>query len=201
MGKIDWNKAKKKRPSLSIQDEFSGLKTDMAGRYLSGQAPREERRHTAPDRRPRTVIYTDGACVPNPGSGGWAFVVYFEGEEIFFDKGGDRSSTNNRMEIIAVLSAIKWLASNPKHQPATILSDSQYVVKGCVSWRHKWKRNGWLKQDKAEVSNLDLWKGIDVNSVGVSMNIEWVKGHAGILGNERADRLSVEARKAFRKKG
>ncbi|NTF43084.1 ribonuclease H [Rhizobium rhizogenes] len=149
-------------------------------------------------------IFCDGACEPNPGSGGWGVVIYKDGQEVAALSGGLGETTNNVMELTGMLEAIGWLIEHfMKDQAATIWCDSQYVVNGCNDWRHKWKRNGWSKKgpnspkrEDAEVKNLDLWKAIDeaLNKCS-ALTVAWVKGHVGIAGNERADELSVSGRR------
>lgn len=142
-------------------------------------------------------VYTDGACEPNPGPGGWAFVVYRDGVEEQHFVGGDPTATNNTMEMTAVLEALRWLHVN---EDAEICSDSQYVVKGCNEWRHNWKRNGWRRKPRrgsvgsGELANLELWKALDaaLNSKP-RVKIVWCRGHVGEIGNERADELASEA--------
>lgn len=150
-------------------------------------------------------IFCDGACEPNPGSGGWGVVVYKDGREIAALSGGLAETTNNAMELTGMLEAIRWLIDHfMKDQAATIWCDSMYVVNGCNDWRHKWKRNGWSKKgpnspkrEDAEVKNLDLWKAIDEALNRCSgLTIAWVKGHVGIAGNERADELSLLGRQS-----
>ncbi len=149
-------------------------------------------------------IFCDGACEPNPGSGGWGVAVYRDGREIAALSGGLGETTNNVMELTGMLEAIQWLIDHfMKDQPATIWCDSQYVVKGCNEWRHNWKRNGWSKRKpnspkhaEGEIKNLDLWKAIDeaLNKCS-ALTVAWVKGHVGIEGNERADELSLIGRR------
>jgi ribonuclease HI len=145
---------------------------------------------------PRLEVYTDGACEPNPGPGGWAFVVYENEREIHHAFGYESGTTNNRMEMNGVLQAILWLAANHSDRSVQLFSDSMYCVNGCNIWRHSWKSKGW-KRGKQEVANLDLWKAID-EALGDALKLEdisvrWVKGHAGNSGNERADELSYQA--------
>lgn len=143
------------------------------------------------------VIYTDGACDPNPGVGGWGFVVYLDGREIHRASGGERSSTNNIMEMTAVLQALLWVQGNlPKGQPGAIIySDSQYVVKGTTIWCAGWERKGWRKAG-GPILNLELWKWIHALFPTLPVRLEWVRGHAGTDGNELADRLAVQGRAA-----
>lgn len=131
-------------------------------------------------------IYTDGACYPNPGPGGWGFVVYGYGipVERF---GGDMQTTNNRMEMLAVLEALKWISDNGI-QGATIWSDSQYVVNGMTIWRAGWQRRGYQK--KGGLKNLEMWIEMHSADEGIEVNYRWVRGHSGDPGNERADALA-----------
>lgn len=163
------------------------------------QLRREDKRHGPPDGRSGLIIYTDGACEPNPGNGGWGFVVYDAGKEIHAAHGGSVSSTNNIMEMTGLKMALEWIAE--RGVQATVISDSQYVVKGCNEWRHGWKSRGWRriidrKSVKLEpIKNAELWKEIDALLQPATATIEWCKGHSGIRGNERADELSVMGRR------
>ncbi len=148
-------------------------------------------------------VFCDGACEPNPGSGGWGVAVYKDGREIAALSGGLGETTNNVTELTGMLQAVQWIIDHfMKDQPATIWCDSMYVVNGCNDWRHKWKRNGWSKRkpnspkrDEGELKNLDLWKEIDAALNKCSaLTVAWVKGHVGIAGNERADELSLIGR-------
>ncbi len=144
-------------------------------------------------------IFCDGAAVPNPGAGGWGVVVYRDGVEVHSQSGGDPDTTNNRMEMGALLIAIE--TATRIAAPVTIWSDSQYCVNGANDWRHKWKRHGWKKTAKASelVKNADLWQAIDTALEDASnfgrITITWIKGHAGIVGNERADELAEIGRR------
>ncbi|MCV3738361.1 ribonuclease HI [Rhizobium sp. TRM96647] len=153
-----------------------------------------------PDRCRGYHIFADGAAVPNPGEGGWGVVVYLDGIEVEALSGGDPVTTNNRMEMTALLVAIE--TAQGFGAPVTIWSDSQYCVNGANDWRHKWKRHGWRKSPRATefVKNAELWQAIDAALVDASrsggITISWVKGHAGIVGNERADELAEIGRQA-----
>ncbi len=136
------------------------------------------------------IVYTDGACEPNPGQGGWGFVAYTNGSEVYHEHGGEPNSTNNIMEMTGVLRALQWLRDECQVLDATIYSDSQYVVKGCNIWRHGWRRKGWKRGQSAALANADLWRELSAILDTMNVRIEWVKGHAGIRGNERADELS-----------
>ena len=131
-------------------------------------------------------IYADGACKGNPGPGGWG-VILIRGrneKELF---GGESVTTNNRMELTAV---IEGLAALKRHSRVRVFTDSQYVQKGISEWIHSWKRRGWRTADKKPVKNEDLWRRLDEVASGHSVEWHWVKGHAGHPGNERADALA-----------
>lgn len=133
-------------------------------------------------------IYTDGACKGNPGPGGWGAVLMSAGseKELF---GGEASTTNNRMELMAVIEALAAL-KRPCH--VTLYLDSEYVRKGITEWIAGWKARGWRTAAGQEVKNVDLWKRLDAAVFGAGHRIEWrwVKGHSGNPGNERADLLA-----------
>jgi ribonuclease HI len=131
-------------------------------------------------------IYTDGACKGNPGPGGWgAYLKYGEHEKELF--GGEAHTTNNRMELLGVISA---LAALTRTCEVTIHTDSQYVKNGIETWIHGWKKNGWKTAAKQPVKNEDLWKMLDAQVARHQVQWRWVKGHAGNPGNERADQLA-----------
>lgn len=140
-------------------------------------------------------VFCDGACEPNPGPGGWAFVVYLDGQEIFAAQGGNVATTNNVMEMTGALEAVRWISENPDGRTASLHSDSQYVVKGCNEWRHSWKRKGWMRKRNSPVLNLELWKQLDTVLNEFPLVLSWVKGHAAIRGNERADELAEQGRR------
>ena len=138
-------------------------------------------------REPGTChIYTDGACKGNPGPGGWGAVLEYDGteREIF---GGEPATTNNRMELTAVIEA---LASLKRPCKIVLHTDSQYVQKGITEWIRGWKARGWRTAAKEPVKNVDLWKKLDEAVGRHEIEWIWVKGHAGHDGNERADRLA-----------
>lgn len=131
-------------------------------------------------------IFTDGACKGNPGKGGWgALLVYGDHEKELF--GGEAETTNNRMELTAVIRALESLKRPCK---VRLHTDSQYVQKGISEWIAGWKRRGWRTSDNKPVKNQDLWQELDVLAAKHHIEWLWVKGHAGHDGNERADDLA-----------
>ena len=131
-------------------------------------------------------IYTDGACKGNPGVGGWgAWLRYGDHEKELF--GGEAHTTNNRMELLAVIRALE---SIKRPVPLVIHTDSQYVQKGITEWMSNWKRRGWRTADKKPVKNVDLWQQLDELAQRHEIEWRWVKGHSGDAGNERADQLA-----------
>jgi len=131
-------------------------------------------------------IYTDGACKGNPGPGGWGALLKF-GDHVKEMHGGEPGTTNNRMELTAVIRAFESLKRSCK---VRLHTDSQYVQKGISVWIHDWKRRAWRTADKKPVKNVDLWQQLDALSVLHEIDWIWVKGHAGDPGNERADELA-----------
>jgi ribonuclease HI len=131
-------------------------------------------------------IYTDGACKGNPGVGGWGALLEMNGKEkeLF---GGEAHTTNNRMELLAVIRALEALKRRCTVQLHT---DSKYVQQGISTWIQGWKKNGWRTSDKKPVKNDDLWKELDELAHKHDIEWLWVKGHAGHNGNERADALA-----------
>jgi ribonuclease HI len=135
-------------------------------------------------------IFTDGACRGNPGPGGWAALLRADGVEKEIS-GGEAQTTNNRMELMAVIMALAALkASEVK---ARIHSDSQYVIKGINEWLPNWKRRGWRTADKKPVKNQDLWERLDAEVARHELQWQWVKGHSGHVENERVDVLANKA--------
>ena len=132
------------------------------------------------------IIYTDGACRGNPGPGGWGALLQAGPHEKALC-GGEAHTTNNRMELTAVIRALQALK---RPSAVQIHTDSQYVQKGISEWIHNWKRRGWLTADKQPVKNVDLWKTLDELACAHQIDWRWVKGHAGHPGNERADQLA-----------
>ena len=132
------------------------------------------------------IMYADGACKGNPGPGGWG--VYLQsGEHAKELCGGELNTTNNRMELTAVIEGLNALK---KRCSIDVYTDSQYVRKGVLEWMPKWKLNGWKTSDKKPVKNSDLWQTLDAASVRHLVRWHWVKGHSGNPGNEKADALA-----------
>lgn len=152
-------------------------------------------------------IYTDGGCSGNPGPGGWAYVILeiedqgseTEKPHLVAEKWGtERSTTNNRMELLAVISALEALPllcpeASGRAERVSVFSDSQYVQKGMSLWIKDWKNRGWKTSGKEPVKNQDLWQRLDASAAGFSINWVWVKGHAGNEYNERCDFLTQKA--------
>lgn len=135
---------------------------------------------------PAVVIYTDGACKGNPGPGGWgAWLRHGDRERELF--GGEPATTNNRMELTAVIQALSALK-----RPCTVdlYTDSEYVRQGITAWIRGWKARGWRTADRKPVKNMDLWMALDERVAGHTVRWHWVKGHNGDIGNEKADELA-----------
>ena len=145
----------------------------------------------------RVVIYTDGACKGNPGPGGWgAWLRWGAHEKELF--GGEPATTNNRMELTAVIESLALLK---RQAPVAIYTDSEYVKNGITTWIHGWKKRGWRTADNKPVKNIELWQRLDVLAAGHEVQWHWVRGHTGDPGNERADALAnrgVESLRAAR---
>ena len=135
------------------------------------------------------VVYTDGACSGNPGPGGWGSVMMYRGhrKEI---SGGEKETTNNRMEMMAVIATLESMS-----RPCNIVlyTDSTYVMKGMTEWLAQWKSRGWKTAAKKPVKNVDLWQRMDEAIAKHDVQWKWVKGHSGVPENERADELAREA--------
>ena len=139
---------------------------------------------------PSFEVYADGACSYNPGPGGWGAIVIFPDGRRQELSGFEAQSTNNRMELTAVLQGLSLV---PNDAEATVVSDSEYVVKGACSWLDGWKRKGWKTSTKKDVLNRDLWESIDAERERLRLSWEWVRGHNGHVMNERADTLARTA--------
>ena len=132
------------------------------------------------------VVYTDGACKGNPGPGGWGALLSWNGhqKELF---GGERDTTNNRMELTAVIQALSALKSRCR---VAVYTDSAYVKNGITTWIHGWKQRGWRTADKKPVKNMELWQRLEALAAQHDVQWHWVRGHDGDPGNERADALA-----------
>jgi len=135
------------------------------------------------------VIYTDGACSGNPGPGGWGCVLLYNGHRREMS-GGDKETTNNRMEMMAVIQALETLKRPCK---AVIHTDSVYVMKGMTEWLEAWKKRGWKTAARKPVKNAELWQRLETVINGHDVKWKWVKGHSGVPENERADELATLA--------
>jgi ribonuclease HI len=134
-------------------------------------------------------IYTDGACSGNPGPGGWGSVLLYNGHRRELS-GGERQTTNNRMELMAVIQALEALK-----RPCEIIlhTDSTYVMKGMTEWLENWKRRNWRTADRKPVKNVELWQRLEQAIHRHRVQWRWVRGHSGVSGNERADELARRA--------
>ena len=139
-------------------------------------------------------IYTDGACSGNPGPGGWGALLIYNGHEKEL-KGGEKETTNNRMELRAAIEALNALKGSCRVHLST---DSVYVKDGITKWIHNWKRNGWKTAAKKPVKNADLWRDLETSLERHEVSWHWVKGHAGHPENERADQLARDGMAAIR---
>jgi ribonuclease HI len=141
----------------------------------------------------RVAVWTDGACSGNPGPGGWGAILCYEGreKELF---GGEELTTNNRMELLAAISALEALS---RPCAVDLHTDSQYLRGGVTGWINNWKRNGWRTADKKPVKNADLWRRLDEAAAQHDIAWKWVKGHAGDVMNERADELARRGMRPF----
>jgi ribonuclease HI len=146
---------------------------------------------------PSVEIFTDGACSGNPGPGGWGAILRSGAHEKEL-KGGEERTTNNRMELMAAITALEAL-KKPSH--VDLHTDSEYVKNGITAWIHNWKRNGWRTADKKPVKNAELWQRLEQALEHHEVKWHWVKGHAGHPENERADELAREGMKPFLRRG
>ena len=134
-------------------------------------------------------IYTDGSCLENPGNGGWAAIIFMSNEKIIIS-GRKKNTTNNQMELMAAIEALKKI---PKDQEVQMYTDSKYVKMGITEWIKKWSQNNWKTSSKQRVKNIELWK--ELNDISKKHKIEWhwVKAHAGNPNNEEVDELAKKA--------
>ena len=134
-------------------------------------------------------IFTDGACSGNPGSGGWGAILRYDNVEKELS-GFSKHTTNNRMELLAAISALESLELPSK---VVLTTDSTYVKDGITKWIHNWKKRGWKTSNRKPVKNSELWKRLDIVAARHTIQWEWVRGHTGHVDNERADLLATDA--------
>ena len=134
-------------------------------------------------------IYTDGSCIGNPGKGGWAAIILSDGKKTEI-KGSEKNTTNNQMELLAPIQALKKI---PKGSKVEIFTDSKYVKSGITEWIHNWKKNGWKTANKKEVSNKELWTELDLLNNEFEVNWNWVKAHSTDKLNNEVDLLARNA--------
>lgn len=146
-------------------------------------------------RRPKVVIYTDGACSGNPGPGGWGAIL-ISGEHRKELSGGETPTTNNRMELMAAISALEALK---KPSDVELHTDSIYLRDGITKWVHGWRRNGWKTADKKPVKNAELWQRLVDAQARHTVDWRWVKGHSEHVENDRADELAREGMAPFKR--
>ena len=134
-------------------------------------------------------IYTDGSCIGNPGKGGWAAIILCEGKKTVI-KGSEKDTTNNQMELLAPIKALKEI---PKGSKVQIFTDSKYVKSGITEWIHNWKKNGWKTANKEEVKNKELWTELDQLNDEFEINWNWIKAHSTDKLNNEVDLLARSA--------
>ena len=134
-------------------------------------------------------IYTDGSCLENPGNGGWAAIIIDDGKKTEI-KGSKKNTTNNQMELLAPIEALKKI---PKGSEVQIFTDSKYVKSGITEWIHNWKKNGWKTANKQKVKNKDLWVELDLLSNQFDIKWNWVKAHSNDKLNNEVDLIAREA--------
>jgi ribonuclease HI len=145
------------------------------------------------DSHKKISIFTDGACSGNPGPGGWGVLIHY-GHHCIELSGGEKATTNNRMEMMAVIRALEWAKNERITTGLTIISDSQYVIKGITEWIFGWIRNGWKTSAKKSVENQDLWQNMWTLTQELGeVHWQWVRGHSGHAENERVDALARAA--------
>ncbi|MEQ1648262.1 MAG: ribonuclease HI [Hyphomicrobiaceae bacterium] len=143
---------------------------------------------------PHVRVFTDGACSGNPGPGGWGAIL-ISGPHRKELNGGEAQSTNNRMELLAAISALEALKRTTR---VDLTTDSVYVRDGITKWIHGWKRKGWKTADNKDVKNVELWQRLDLANAAHKVTWHWIKGHAGHTENERADELARQGMAPFK---
>ncbi|XOK11611.1 ribonuclease H family protein [Agrobacterium tumefaciens] len=185
--------AKTKKSAAHSQQGLFALEGVKASRSCSQKRRSQKPKASKVDFSKGVHVFTDGACDPNPGPGGWAFVVYENGYAIHSESRSDAATTNNRMEMQAIIAALRWMQANA-HFKAQVHTDSQYCVKGTNEWRHGWARKNWMRGENL-IPNADLWQQLSAILDAFPASLDWVPGHYGIAGNEAADRLAFNALK------
>ena len=151
---------------------------------------------------PDLFAYTDGACSGNPGPGGWGVLLQAkQADQVIKERklcGGEADTTNNRMELLAAITALETLE---RPSTITIVTDSAYVKNGVTGWIYGWKRNGWKTSNKKPVKNIELWQRLDSAQERHTVTWQWIKGHAGHPENEQADELARQGMAPFKKSG
>lgn len=140
----------------------------------------------------KIIVYSDGACSGNPGTGGWGSILIF-GDKVIELGGGDRQTTNNKMELMGVISSLQYLLqmSLPKSTPVCVYTDSVYVIRGITQWVYGWSRRGWKTAEGQAVANQDHWQELMSLVKNFKLEFKYVAGHKGIAGNERCDEIAV----------
>ena len=137
----------------------------------------------------KIIIYTDGSSLGNPGPGGWGAVVALVQGDVVELGGAEKKTTNNKMELTAAIEALKYVKK--PDEEIILYTDSSYTINGITKWVKGWQLNGWMKKDKTEVQNRDLWEELMNASSGKNINWQHVSGHSGLIGNERADEIAT----------
>lgn len=168
---------------------MSEIQSDTQGELFSNEDYQSKKSSSNTDNT--LVVYTDGACSGNPGRGGWGCVIIADGQ-VMSAYGGEVLTTNNRMELLAAISALSAITQKAEWSGRSILVniDSQYVKNGITTWIKNWKKNGWRTSDKKPVKNKDLWELLDDLNTTLAVKWNWVKGHAGVKYNELCDELA-----------
>jgi ribonuclease HI len=172
---------------------------EMHGDSAQDTAPmdgsRAARPASDPVSKPKVKIFTDGACSGNPGPGGWGAILRYNGTEKEL-KGGEAATTNNRMELMAAISALETLK---RACQVDLYTDSNYLRDGITQWIHQWKRNNWRTSARTPVKNAALWQRLDDAMRTHDVRWHWVRGHAGHVENQRADQLARDAMAPFKR--
>ncbi|NIZ19283.1 ribonuclease HI [Spirochaetales bacterium BR151] len=179
----------------TINQEALRLELEALAKKYSTPLPSVSLSEIIPD---SIKLYSDGACSGNPGKGGWGAVILLHDGSTIELSGAEAMTTNNRMELIAAIEALRYIVNqNIPYSAITLTTDSSYVKNGITQWIHNWKRNQWRTSTKEPVKNQDLWQALDLLNQQLKPQWLWSKGHAGHQWNERCDTLAVQARNAL----